>query len=117
MVQGFNERFNGSIRRGLSFEFFDFIFLRPAYKPGEEGRGHGPHNKLPRGGARMRDDVREVQLFFAGPGHETMEIPWEIRFPSTGFHSIVTNSGWGPLILKKNGFGIKPGIFNYGFIF
>ena len=26
--------------------------------------GHAPHKKLPRGGARMRDDEREVQLFF-----------------------------------------------------
>ena len=31
--------------------------------------GAQPNKKLPRGGARMRDDEREVQLFFVGSGH------------------------------------------------
>ena len=49
-----------------------FCFLRGAqWAPA----AHRAPKKLPRGGARMRDDEREVQLFLAGSGHETVGIP------------------------------------------
>ena len=48
--------------KNIYFSFFFFFVRGGAWAPG----AHGAPKKIPRGGARMRDDERKVQLFFVG---------------------------------------------------